>query len=52
MMTARHMQLCNLCVVQLFLRHWPGWIFKPLDSPSVLLTQKFDTANCWAIFIG
>ena len=32
MMTARHMQLCDLCVVRLLLPHRPSWMFKPLDS--------------------
>lgn len=32
MMTARHMQLCDLYVVRQLLRHRPSWMFKPLDS--------------------
>ena len=32
MMTPRHMQLCDLCVVRLLYYHRPGWMSEPLAS--------------------
>lgn len=41
MMTARHMQLCDLCFVRLFVRRRPSWMFKRL---GILLHQEWPTS--------
>ena len=48
MMTARHMQLCDLCVVRLLLRHRPSWMFKPLDS---IITPGTAYQSFWPIHV-
>ncbi len=48
MMTARHMQLCDLCVVRLLLRHRPSWMFKPLDS---IITPGLAHQSFWPIHV-
>ncbi len=48
MMTARHMQLCDFCVVRLLLRHRPSWMFKPLDS---IITPRMAHQSFWPIYV-
>ena len=47
MMTARHMQLCDLCVVRLLLRHRPSWMFKTLD---IIITSGMAHQSFWPIY--
>jgi hypothetical protein len=49
MMTARHIQLCDLCVVQLLLRHRSSWMFKPLDS---IITAGMSHQSFWRPLAG
>lgn len=48
MMTARHMQLCDFCVVRLLLRHRPSWMFKPLDS---IITPGMADQSLYPIYV-
>jgi hypothetical protein len=48
MMTAHHMQLCDLCAVRLLLRHRPSWMFKPLDS---IITLGMAHQSFWSIYV-
>jgi len=48
MMTTRHMQLCDLCVVRLLLRHRLSWMFKPLDT---IITPGMAHQSSWPIHV-
>ena len=49
MVTARRMQLCDLSVVRLLLRHRPSWMFKPLDG---IITPGMAHQSFWPIYMG